>query len=85
MALYPIEAQRFGLKKEAVRGTAETTPTKWYPVLKGTELKYDLALLENDVLKGDPTMMPPIAGGKTGAGRRLDRGKGSAPPPRGAC
>lgn len=69
MALYPIEAQRFGLKKEAVRGTAETTPTKWYPVMKGTEFKYDLALLENDVLKGDPTMMPPIAGAKTGAGK----------------
>jgi len=69
VALYPIEAQRFGLKKEAVRGTAETTPAKWYPILKGTELKYDLALLENDVLKGDPTMMPPIAGAKTGAGK----------------
>lgn len=69
MSLYPIEAQRFGLKKEAVRGTAETTPTKWYPVLKGTEMKYELGLLENDVLKGDPTMMPPIAGAKTGAGK----------------
>ncbi len=69
MALYPIVAQRFGLKKEAVRGTAETTPTKWYPVLKGTEMKYELGLLENDVLKGDPTMMPPIAGAKTGAGK----------------
>ena len=69
MALYTIEAQRLGLKKEAVRGTAETTPAKWYPVLKGTEFKYDLALLENDVLKGDPTLMAPIAGAKTGAGK----------------
>lgn len=69
MAMYPIEAQRFGLKKEAVRGTAETTPTKWYPVLKGTEFNYALSLLENDVLKGDPTMMPPIAGGKNGSGK----------------
>lgn len=69
MALYPIEAQRFGLKKEAVRGTAETAPDKWYPVLKGTEFTYSLGLLENDVLKGDPTMMPPIAGSKTGSGK----------------
>lgn len=70
MALYPIEAQRLDFKKEAVRGTAETTPTKWYPVLKGTELKYDLALLENDVLKGDPAVvMPAYRRGKDGAGR----------------
>ncbi len=69
MAMYSIEAQRFGLKKEAVRGTVETTPAKWYPVLKGTEMSYGLALLENDVLKGDPTMLPPIAGGKSGSGK----------------
>ena len=67
--MYSIEAQRFGLKKETVRGTAETTPDKWYPVLKGTELTYGLSLLENDVLKGDPTMLPPVAGGKSGSGK----------------
>jgi hypothetical protein len=69
VAMYSIEAQRFGLKKETVRGTAETTPDKWYPVLKGTELTYGLSLLENDVLKGDPTMLPPVAGGKSGSGK----------------
>lgn len=71
MALYPIESQRFGLKKEAARGTAETTPAKWYPLLRGSELKYELNLLENDVLKGDPTMMPPISGAKSGSGKIL--------------
>lgn len=69
MAMYPIEAQRFGIKKEAVRGTAETTPTSWFPVLKGTEFNYSLGLLDNDVLKGDPTMLPPVAGKKSGAGK----------------
>lgn len=67
--MYSIEAQRFGLKKEAVRGTAETTPDKWYPFSKGTELTYSLGLLENDVYKGDPTLLPPIAGPKSGSGK----------------
>lgn len=69
MALYPIEAQRFGIKKEASRGTAETTPAYWFPVLKGTEFNYSLGLLDNDVLKGDPTMLPPVAGKKSGTGK----------------
>lgn len=69
MTMYAIEAQRFGLKKEAVRGTAETTPAKWYPLLKGSELKYELNLLEVDVLKGDPTSLPPTAGAKMGVGK----------------
>lgn len=69
MAMYSIEAQRFGLKKEAVRGTAETTPDKWYPFLKGTEFNYALGLLEQEVLKGDPSMLPPIAGPKNGSGK----------------
>lgn len=69
MAMYAIEAQRFGLKKEASRGTAETTPTKWYPFLKGAEMKYSLGLLENEVISGQSAMMPPIAGRKTGTGK----------------
>lgn len=67
--MYSIEAQRFGLKKEAVRGTAETTPDKWYPFLKGTEFNYALGLLDQDVIKGNPSRMAPIAGAKSGTGK----------------
>jgi hypothetical protein len=69
MTLYAIEAQRFGLKKEAVRGTAETTPTKWYPTRGPATIDYALQHLEDKGLRGVAAQFPPLAGPKIGTGK----------------
>jgi hypothetical protein len=69
MGLSSLEQVQFGLCKEASRGTAETTPTKWYPVDKSSQLDYALALLKDENLRGSPEEFPPNAGVKTGTGK----------------
>lgn len=69
MTLYAIEAQRFGLAKETVRGTAESTPTKWYPTRGANELNFALNLLEDKGLRGVQAKYPPLSGIKVGEGK----------------
>jgi hypothetical protein len=69
MALSSIEQQQFGLKKEAVRGTGETTPTKWYPVEKDTSMEYSLKLIKDQALRGTVEEFPQVAGVKEGKGK----------------
>jgi hypothetical protein len=69
MALSSVEQAQFGLKKEASRGTAETTATKWYPISKDSTMDYSLALLKDESLRGAPEEFPPNAGVKTGTGK----------------
>lgn len=70
MTLYAIEANRFGLAKEASRGAAETTPTKWYPTRNGPpELALDLNLLQDTGIRGIAAKYAPIAGIKVGQGK----------------
>jgi hypothetical protein len=69
MTLYAIESQRFGLAKEAVRGTAETTPTKWYQTRGRIELNYALQHLEDMGIRGQANKFAPIAGIKVGDGK----------------
>ena len=68
MGFFSIEQQRFGLKKEAVRGTAETAPDKWYPTRGKPELTYGLELLEDEGIRGSFSPYTPSAGLKVGEG-----------------
>lgn len=68
MALSSIEQKRFGLKKETVRGTAETTPNKWFPVLKDAEFQFNVAHLQDEAVRGVAEEYPPIAGIKDAMG-----------------
>jgi hypothetical protein len=69
MANFGIQAQRFGLKKESVRGTAETSPDKWYPVRGIAELNFSLQHLEDMGIRGSKAKYPSIAGIKVGEGK----------------
>src|ERR1044071_5185600 len=69
MTLYAIEAQRLGLTKEGTRGTAETTPTKWYQSRGPVELGYALQHLEDNGIRGVSAKYPPIEGIKVGEGK----------------
>ena len=68
MALFSIEQQRFGLKKESNRGVAESAPDKWYPTRGKPELNYSLELLEDEGIRGSFSPYPPSAGLKVGEG-----------------
>lgn len=69
MALYAIEANRFGLAKESVRGTAESTPSKWYPTKGMPQLDLSLDLLQDMGIRGVAAKYAPIAGMKVGQGK----------------
>lgn len=69
MTNYATQAQRFGLTLEASRGTAETTPTKWYPTRGLAELNYGLKLLPDTGIRGSQNKYAPIAGIKMGEGK----------------
>lgn len=69
MTLYATTAQRFGLCLEAVRGTAEAAPTKWYPTKGIPEFNFNLAHLEDKGVRGIAANYPPISGIKTGEGK----------------
>lgn len=66
---FSIEASRWGYKKEAVRLTAETTPTKWLSVDSGSDFNHSLALLEDKGLRGSKAKYPSHAGIKTTDGK----------------
>lgn len=68
MSLHSLQSFRFGLKKEAVRGTAEASPTKWYPVLE-PEVAYGPVLLQDAALRGIRAEFAPVAGRKLGTGK----------------
>lgn len=69
MTNYSTQAQRFGLCLEASRGTAETTPTKWYPTRGNAEFNYGLKLLQDTGIRGSQNKYAPIAGVKMGEGK----------------
>lgn len=69
MTLYATEAQRFGLCLEASRGTAETTPTKWYPSRGPIDLNYVRNHLQDTGLRGIAAKFTPVAGIKMGDGK----------------
>lgn len=69
MTMYAIQSQRFGLKKESVRGTAETSPDKWYPTRGIPDLPYDLVLLDDNGIRGAKTRYPSVPGIKKGEGK----------------
>lgn len=61
MSLYSVFQKRFGLVKESVRGTAETTPTVWFQPLMDSEMLPKLNFTQNDELRGlSMGMLPPI-------------------------
>jgi hypothetical protein len=66
---FAIEQRRFGLAKESVRGTAEAAPTKWYSVMKESDIDYKLNLLDDDAIRGDFSEYPKVPGRKRGAGK----------------
>lgn len=47
-----MEQRRLGLKKEAVRGTAETTPDKWRAISADSELNYSKEFAEDETKRG---------------------------------
>lgn len=69
MSLSSIEQIQFGLAKEASRATAESTPTKWYPIDKASQMDYALSLLKDENLRGVAEEFPPNAGPKAGTGK----------------
>ncbi len=69
MTLYATEAQRFGLAKETVRGTAEATPVKWYPTRGLAEFDYKLQHLMDTGIRGIAAKYAPISGIKVGEGK----------------
>ncbi len=66
MTLYAIEAQRFGIAKESVRGTAESAPSKWHPTRGPVDISYFLQHLDDNALRGIQAEFPPVAGAKGG-------------------
>ena len=66
MALYAIESQQFGLKKESVRGTAESAPDKWYQSRGMVDINYGIQHLQDMGIRGIPAKFPPIQGIATG-------------------
>jgi len=69
MAYYGTQLQRFGLAKEATRGTSESAPTKWYQTRGRAELNYALQHLEDQGIRGISAKLPPLAGTKVGDGK----------------
>ena len=67
MTNYSIEQQQFGLKKETVRGTAETTITTYIPIDPSSLPEYKLNLINDENLRGIAEIYPPIAGTLDGA------------------
>lgn len=68
MSMHGLQEFQFGLAKESVRGTAESAPTKWYPVL-APEAPYGPNLLADQALRGVRAEYAPVAGRKMGSGK----------------
>lgn len=61
MSQYSVFLKRFGLIKESVRGTAETTPTAWIKVLPESEMHAKLMFEQSMELRGlNLGQLPPI-------------------------
>ena len=69
MAYYPVDLKSFALKKESVRGTAETAPAKHVKVARDSSLDYSLEHIENDRIQGVNSDFNPEAGRKIGVGK----------------
>lgn len=69
MTIYGNQSLRFGLKKESVRGTAETSPDKWYPINPDIEISFGPTLLPVETIKGIRAEDPPVAGRNIGTGK----------------
>jgi hypothetical protein len=69
MANYGLRQLQFGLKKEGTRGTAESAPTKWYPILPTPEIDFKLLHLEDEGLRATRALFTPVAGRKIGVGK----------------
>lgn len=69
MSPFSKEATRWGLAKETVRLTAETTPTAWFSVDKSSEINHRLELLENNGLRGVKANFPATPGIKVTEGK----------------
>lgn len=68
MSLYGLQSFQFGLAKESVRGTAESAPAKWYPIM-APEAPYGPNLLSDQGLRGVRAEYAPVAGRKIGSGK----------------
>jgi hypothetical protein len=66
MTLYSVEQQQFGLKKESSRGTAESSPGKWFPTRGNAKVSYDLKHLKDEGIRGIAQDYAPVAGPKEG-------------------
>lgn len=68
MAIYGLQSFRFGLAKESSRLTAESAPSKWYPIME-PDVPYGPELLEDQGLRGVKAHFAPVAGRKKGSGK----------------
>ena len=70
MATSRIEEKIFGIKKEAVRGTAEASASsaRYLPLLPGSEVNFIPALLEDGKIYGDPQERQAQPGVRDGSG-----------------
>jgi hypothetical protein len=63
---YLTRTRQFGIKREATRNTAESAPTKWYPIMDDVDVDYSPKLLANPTVQGYKGEAEPIAGRKLG-------------------
>lgn len=68
MALHSVEVRTLGLKKEASRGSVETTPDKFRAVTADSELTYSRALIEDEAKRGISAKFDSFPGRKDGTG-----------------
>lgn len=62
MTLYATELQKWGLKKESSRLTVEATPSDYFPVDPGSEMKISQKLLPDHLIRGVKARYPQLAG-----------------------
>jgi len=65
---YGVESQIMALKKEAVRGTAETTVSYYIPIDPSTRMLYKTNLIQDDNLRGIRERYSPVVGTLEGTG-----------------
>ncbi len=66
MARYLVRTRQFGLTKEAVRNTAETSPAKWYPIMSDVDVEFAPKHLADPAVMGYKGEAQPVAGRKLG-------------------
>src|SRR3989344_313215 len=65
---FATEQKKFGFKKEASRGVAESAPSKYLAVGADSELTYSSVLLPDDKIRGFKERFPSAPGIKEGTG-----------------